>query len=422
MIKAKHNNYQQTEVGLIPEDWEVKSLIHLLYESPKYGINASAVEFNYNLPTYVRITDINEDGSLDKQNLMSVDHQESQNFFLEEGDLVLARTGASVGKSYLYNLGDGKLVYAGFLIKVKPNKRMLLPSYLKAFLSTQTYWNWIKINSMRSGQPGINGNEYGRLPIPLPPTLAEQKAIATALSDADELIADLEKLIAKKKAIKEGAMQELLRPPQSGGKRLPGFDGEWEDVILKDVIKVSRGGSPRPIQDFITEDPEGINWIKIGDTSSSSKYIVSAEEKIIPEGASRSRKVNKGDFLLSNSMSFGRPYILKIDGCIHDGWLVLYNYEKDFVIDFLYYSLISNYVLNQYLQKASGSSVLNLNKEIVKTVMLRKPKSLNEQKAIAQILSEMDEEIEALEQKKVKYEQVKQGMMQKLLTGKTRLV
>ena len=172
----------------------------------------------------------------------------------------------------------------------------------------------------------------------------------------------------------------------------------------------------------MTSSPTGINWIKIGDTSSTSKYITETKEKIIPDGINYSRKVNIGDFLLSNSMSFGRPYILKIDGCIHDGWLVLQNYQKSFDTEFLYYSLMSKYVFNQYLTKASGSGVLNLNKELVKTVELNKPININEQIRIATILSDMDKEIEALESKKAKYEQIKQGMMQELLTGKTRLV
>jgi type I restriction enzyme S subunit len=172
----------------------------------------------------------------------------------------------------------------------------------------------------------------------------------------------------------------------------------------------------------MTTASDGVNWIKIGDTSKLSKYITSTKEKIIPEGKQFSRSVNVGDFLLSNSMSFGRPYILKIEGCIHDGWLVLQNYQDSFDREFLYYTLMSKDVFDQYLSKASGSGVLNLNKELVKVVELNRPKDLDEQKAIAQILSDMDVEITQLESKKEKYQAIKQGMMQELLTGKTRLI
>jgi type I restriction enzyme S subunit len=227
----------------------------------------------------------------------------------------------------------------------------------------------------------------------------------------DNLIAGLEQLIAKKKAIKQGAIQKLLRPKEG-----------WVVKKLGDSADIFRGGSPRPIERFLTNDPDGINWIKIGDVGKFAKYIESTEEKIIPEGISRSRFVNEGDFLLSNSMSFGRPYILKTNGCIHDGWLVIQNYKDHFDRGFLYYVLGSESILVQYRAMASGSSVLNLNKEIVKNVLVNCPESLEEQSEIASILSDMDDEIMLLEDNLEKYKMLKQGMMQELLTGKTRLI
>lgn len=183
------------------------------------------------------------------------------------------------------------------------------------------------------------------------------------------------------------------------------------------VIDVYRGGSPRPIQDYITKKSNGINWIKIGDTSATGKYIYSVSEKITPEGEIRSRRVYPGDFLLSNSMSFGRPYILKIEGCIHDGWLVLQNYSTSFDSEFLYYLLSSKVILDQYYSKAAGSSVLNLNKELVSSVYLLVP-TLPEQEAIAGALSDVDAWIESLEQLIAKKRLIKQGAMQALLTPK----
>lgn len=168
---------------------------------------------------------------------------------------------------------------------------------------------------------------------------------------------------------------------------------EWEVKKLGENIDVYRGGSPRPIQNFITTNKNGVNWIKIGDTSLSGKFIQSAKEKIIPEGEKRSRKVFSGDFLLSNSMSFGRPYILQIDGCIHDGWLVLQNYKDTFDKDFLYYILSSEVIINQYKSRAAGSSVLNLNKELVSSVKLIVP-PLPEQQKIAEVLSTWDKAIQ----------------------------
>ncbi len=195
---------------------------------------------------------------------------------------------------------------------------------------------------------------------------------------------------------------------------------DWDVVQIGNAIGVYRGGSPRPIQQYIAKGSEGVNWIKIGDVSVGAKYIHETEEKIIPEGVKRSRKVNAGDFLLSNSMSFGRPYILSIEGCIHDGWLVLQDYQSSFNRDFLYYILSSQRVLNQYISKAAGSSVLNLNKELVSSVYLAKP-VLWEQSAIATALSDVDSLISRLDALIKKKSLIKQGVMQELLTGKRRL-
>ena len=198
------------------------------------------------------------------------------------------------------------------------------------------------------------------------------------------------------------------------------FPEGWELIQLGTKASVLRGGSPRPIDSFLTNDPDGINWIKIGDVAVGAKYIKQTEEKIIPEGAVRSRKVYAGDFLLSNSMSFGRPYILQIDGCIHDGWLVIQEYYDTFETDYLYYALNSGYVLEQYKSLAAGSSVLNLNKDIVKRVNVAVP-SRSEQKRIAEALSGIDNMIVTLDEAIAKKSQIKEGLIQQLLTGKTRL-
>jgi type I restriction enzyme S subunit len=194
----------------------------------------------------------------------------------------------------------------------------------------------------------------------------------------------------------------------------------WDTVELGHFAEIYRGGSPRPIQAYLTSRMDGVNWIKIGDVAPNTKYITDAEEKIVPAGASLSRKVYKGDFLLSNSMSFGRPYILNIDGCIHDGWLTIQNYQANFDSDYLYYMLGSEVTLQQYRTMAAGSSVQNLNKEKVSKLIIPKP-SLFEQKAIARVLSNMDEYIAALEKLITKKQNMKKGVMQELLTGRRRL-
>lgn len=195
---------------------------------------------------------------------------------------------------------------------------------------------------------------------------------------------------------------------------------DWDVVVLGEYSEIARGGSPRPIQDYLTSSCRGINWIKIGDVSKNSKYIFSTAEKIILEGVPKSRSVFSGDLILSNSMSFGRPYILKIDGCIHDGWLVIQNYQSAFDKEYLYYCLRSEFTIQQYIRMAAGSSVQNLNKDKVSAVIIAKP-PIQEQTAIADSLSDVDNLIFSLQKLIEKKKAIKQGTMQELLTGKKRL-
>ena len=149
---------------------------------------------------------------------------------------------------------------------------------------------------------------------------------------------------------------------------------------------IVRGASPRPIKNFITTESTGVNWIKIGDVKPGDKYITASTEKITPEGAKKSRAVKKGDFVLSNSMSFGRPYILQIDGCIHDGWLAISNFSDSYLPDFLYHLLNSNICQSEMQKKASfGGAVQNLNADIVRALVLPVP-PLEVQREIVRVL------------------------------------
>jgi len=168
---------------------------------------------------------------------------------------------------------------------------------------------------------------------------------------------------------------------------------DWEVKKLGDVLSIERGGSPRPIKKYLTELSDGINWIKISDATASEKYIYETKEKITRDGLHKTRIVNEGDFILSNSMSFGRPYIMKTTGCIHDGWLVLKQTDKKlFETDFLYYLLSSPYIFQQFDNLAAGSTVRNLNIALVSSVKVPIP-SLPEQKHIVAILDEAFESI-----------------------------
>jgi type I restriction enzyme S subunit len=191
----------------------------------------------------------------------------------------------------------------------------------------------------------------------------------------------------------------------------------WKEKSLGEVFTIERGGSPRPIEDFITNDENGINWIKIGDTKDIVKYIERTKEKIKPEGAKRSRMVYVDDFLLSNSMSFGRPYIMKTTGCIHDGWLVIRKNEE---VDnnYLYYILSSSYLYQQFSNLAKGSTVKNLNIEAVKQAIIKFP-PLPEQQAIVAKIEELLSELENGKQQLLIAQQQLKVYRQSLLSAAT---
>lgn len=172
---------------------------------------------------------------------------------------------------------------------------------------------------------------------------------------------------------------------------------KWEKVELGSVCEVVRGGSPRPIIDYITEEENGVNWLKIGDVKETDKYFSHAAERIKPSGIPKTREVKRGDLILSNSMSFGRAFITLIDGYIHDGWLRLRVDENKLDKEYLYYFLTSSLAQNQLKAVATGSVVNNLKSDTVKAVQIVLP-SLNEQKKIAYVLNMFDEKIKINEE------------------------
>ena len=195
----------------------------------------------------------------------------------------------------------------------------------------------------------------------------------------------------------------------------------WAWERLGNVSTIARGGSPRPIEEFLTDDKNGINWIKIGDTEKDGKYILHTKEKIKAAGLSKTRYVQSGDFLLTNSMSFGRPYILKTDGCIHDGWLVIGNIKTVFSQDYLYYALSSGFMYTTLSLLAAGSTVKNLKSDTVRSVLFPIP-PLDEQERLACRLEELIsfvDSINADEDKLVRIiEQTKSKILDLAIRGK----
>ena len=230
--------------------------------------------------------------------------------------------------------------------------------------------------------------------------------------DARDLLKEIQK--EKARLIKEGKIKKQKPLPEITEDEIP-FDipDNWVWVRLGDLFDIARGGSPRPIQSYITTDPNGLNWIKIGDTEIGGKYICNTNEKIRPSGLKKSRFVKNGDLLLTNSMSFGRPYILQIDGCIHDGWLVfsplLQNLNKEY-----FYHLLSSYsVQKEFRDSVSGAVVKNLNTDKVRLAIIPLP-SLAEQTRIVEKLESSLPEIEALKEEENKLDDLEKVFPSKI--------
>ena len=408
--------YKRTEVGVIPEDWKVLPLCVCLHKAPDYGINAAAVAFDDNLPTYLRITDI-EDGHFSPAPQVSVKHPNAVAFFLNKGDLVFARTGASVGKSYLYNPIDGPLVFAGFLIRISPDLAVLEPAFLAYYSQSKRYWSWVATMSIRSGQPGINGQEYGTLQLPLPET-GEQRAIAGALSDVDGLIAALDKLIAKKRAIKQATMQQLL----TGKTRLPGFSGKWRACTLGDVGLFSKG---RGIKRADVSD-YGVACIRYGELYTRyHDYVITPVSRISSEVALTAQPIKTGDLLFAGSgetaEEIGRCAAYIGEEATYAGGDIIILTPTGQNSFYLGHLINHETVAAQKARLGQGDAVVHISSRNLARVEIELP-PVEEQTAIAAILSDIDAELAALEQHRDKTKQIKQGMMQELLTGRVRLV
>ena len=218
----------------------------------------------------------------------------------------------------------------------------------------------------------------------------------------------------KQRLIKEGKISPKPVPDVTDADIPFDIPKGWRFVRFGDVAYIVRGGSPRPIKAYMTTAENGINWIKIGDVEKGCKYILKTKEKIKPEGEKKSRRVYPGDFLLTNSMSFGRPYISKIEGCIHDGWLLIRNLNA-FDVDFLYHLLSSAYLYRMFCDKASGSTVDNLNIDKVNSALIPLP-PLAEQKRIVARVEEIFRLLDIIDAAQEQYAADAESLKAKLIT------
>lgn len=247
------------------------------------------------------------------------------------------------------------------------------------------------------------------------PSEVEQRKIGSFTSQLDILLTLHQSKLDQLKTLKKYFLQNMF--PAKGEKvpriRFKGFTDDWEQCKLGELVIIERGGSPRPIDAYITEAQDGLNWVKIGDAPEQGRYITHTKEKIKPSGLSKTRQVFPGDLILSNSMSFGKPYIMGITGCIHDGWLLIRNNQNVFDLKFLCQMLGTKQMLVQYRRLAAGSTVNNLNKELVANAIVKVPET-TEQEQIGAFLENLDNVITLHQRKLNQLLTMKKFMLQNL--------
>ncbi len=339
-------------------------------------------------------------------------------FIINKGDFVYnprVSAFAPVGPISMNNIGKGVMspLYTIFRFNNPDNK--FYAHYFKSS-AWHSYMRQVGSTGARHDRMAISNNDFMAMPLPTP-LREEQQKIANCLSSLDKVInLETEKLEIFK-SHKKGLMQQLF--PREGETtprlRFPEFR-DMRACELKPLGKLSlivRGGSPRPISNYLTTKKDALNWLKIGDVDQNAKYVYFTNEKIIKSALSKTREVKPGDLIMSNSMSFGRPYILKIKACIHDGWIAITNISNHINLEYLYYYILSPIGQNYFRDAAAGGGVKNLNADIIKQLSIYFPKQLEQQK-IANCFSSLDRIIDLQIQKLDTLKNHKKGLMQQL--------
>jgi len=389
------HGYKMTEVGIIPEDWEVKNLGELCH---------AIVDGTHYTPTYVdngvpfySVENVTADNFRDTKFISEEEHSYlTQRCKPEKNDILLTRIG-SLGATKLITWDVNASIYVSLAL-LKTNEK-ILPTYLYNYTQFYRFVLDIEKRSLLNATPKkINMGDIGAVPIPLPPTLTEQRAIAEALSDVDEQITALDEAITKKHDIKQGAMQRLL----TGEERLPGFSGEWENDTISNLASITTGD--KNTQDNI-EDGKYLFFVRSANIERINSYTFDGEAVLTAGDGVGTGKIFHyidGKFDFHQRVYKISDFTDRLDG-------------------YYFYLYFSTYFYDRIMSMTAKSSVDSVRMEMIAGMHIPLPFP-TEQRAIATILKDMDAEIGTLEAQREKTVALKTGMMQELLTGKTRLI
>ena len=406
--------YKQTEVGLIPEKWAVSTIGAIAdVKTGPFGSALHAEDYVQDGTPIITVEHLGETG-LTHQNLPKVSEKDRHRLFaysMHEGDIVFSRVGSVDRNAYVTAIENGWL-FSGRILRLRAKNEKLSTQYLGYYFKSEDTKERIRNVAVGQTMPSLNTKLMNAFKVVLP-TIEEQKDITALLSNMDTLISALEKQISKKKAIKQGAMQELL----TGKRRLPGFAGEWEKTVLGTVSSFYTGGTPsKKREDWWNGD---IPWISSSDLTEDAITSVNINRYISKDAVEHSatRICPKDAVLVVSRVGVGKVAVAPCELCTSQDFTTIVPHRHN--PHFLAYMLIP--VMKELAMQAQGTSIKGVTVEDIQKIIMPTP-TIDEQNQIVDILANMDSEIEALEQKLEKYSQVKQGMMQQLLTGKIRLV
>lgn len=411
--------YQKTAFGIFPCDWLKVSLGEVSSKKGEYGLNAPACEYAEGLPKYLRITDIDEQGCYIDNNAY-VNDTDSNKYILGKGDIVFARTGASVGKNYIYNEKDGILVYAGFLIKfsIKPQYNAYL---ICLNCRTKKYDNWVAKMCARSGQPGINAEEYATYSCIIPKSTQEQARIAEILMQWDKAIELQGKLVEAYQKLKKYCLHKMF--PKKGSNvpeiRFPGFTAPWEQCKFAEVYSfASEGGTPDTNTTAYYRNGT-IPFVRIEDTE--NKYIDSVKTFVTEEGLKHSSAwlIPSGSVIFTNGATVGNVAINCIPVATKQGILGIIP-NKTVMAEYLYYLLSSGFFQREVRNRQATGTFATIILKNLNEINVFVPDKAEQQK-ISGYLSSIDNLITLHQKKREKLVAQRKILQQYLLTGIVRV-
>jgi len=420
-------SYKQTEVGVIPEDWDARTLLDLAERKKELFDDGDWVEAEFLTDRGIRLIqtgNIGEGEFTDKDVKKYISAESFKKLrckHLQVGDILICRLAEPAGRAcVLRDIGEDRMITAVDVTIFRPPAAIADRHFLVSIFTTARWYQTVAERCGGSTRTRISRGELGKISVPMPP-LPEQRAIAAALSDMDALLGGLDRLIAKKRDLKQAAMQQLL----TGQTRLPGFSGEWEVKRLKETAEISTG-----VNKPLSEMGSGALYVTVQDLYDGTSIRTNRLSRIkVSQSEIDAKGLAVGDIVFGKSsvkregIGYPSQFLGREEPVVFSGFTYRAR-ARHGIADavFLFYALRTERTRRWLIDNSQASALTNINQQIADAIPVQVPPTVHEQSAIAVVLSDMDAELAALEARRNKTRALKQAMMQELLTGKTRLI